>query len=208
MKRAFKWAGIVAGGDSCSCWRWQPARSTCVLRNTVPAPSGSLAIAGLAEPVELVRDREARAAHLRQDHRRPLRRAGLRPRAGPAVADGAAAAHRPGPPVGDLRRAHLRHRRVPAHARSVRPRGALASPPCRPRPGARSRPTRAASTPSSTRSTGWLEPRLPPEFLLLRHRPEPWQPADSVVISQADGAAALDQPQPRDCCGWRSPPRA
>ncbi len=30
-------------------------------------------------------------------------------------------------------------------------------------------------------ATGWLEPRLPPEFLLLRHPPEPWQPADSVV---------------------------
>lgn len=30
------------------------------------------------------------------------------------------------------------------------------------------------------RPTGLLEQRLPPEFLLLRHRPEPWQPADSV----------------------------
>ena len=28
------------------------------------------------------------------------------------------------------------------------------------------------------RSVGWLEPRLPPEFLLLRHRPEPWQVAE------------------------------
>ncbi len=31
------------------------------------------------------------------------------------------------------------------------------------------------------RKTGLLEPRLPPEFLLLRHAPEPWRPADSVV---------------------------
>ena len=31
------------------------------------------------------------------------------------------------------------------------------------------------------RKIGWLEPRLPPEFLLLRHKPEPWRPADSVV---------------------------
>lgn len=27
-----------------------------------------------------------------------------------------------------------------------------------------------------------LEPRLPPEFYILRHTPEPWQPADSLVI--------------------------
>jgi penicillin G amidase len=34
------------------------------------------------------------------------------------------------------------------------------------------------------RPTGLLEPRLPPEFLLLRHTPEPWRPADSVVIGK------------------------
>ena len=33
-----------------------------------------------------------------------------------------------------------------------------------------------------TRPTRMLEPRLPPEFLLLRHSPEPWRPADTVVI--------------------------
>lgn len=32
------------------------------------------------------------------------------------------------------------------------------------------------------RRTGPLEPRLPPEFLLLWHKPEPWQPTDSLVI--------------------------
>ena len=31
---------------------------------------------------------------------------------------------------------------------------------------------------------GRLEPRLPPEFLLLRHEPEPWRPADSAVIAK------------------------
>jgi penicillin amidase len=34
------------------------------------------------------------------------------------------------------------------------------------------------------RPTGLLEPRLPPEFLLLRHRPEPWRAADSVAIAK------------------------
>lgn len=32
-----------------------------------------------------------------------------------------------------------------------------------------------------SRDTGILEPQLPPEFLLFRHRPEPWRPADSVL---------------------------
>ncbi len=34
------------------------------------------------------------------------------------------------------------------------------------------------------RSRRWFEPRLAPEFLLLRHAPEPWQPADSMVIGK------------------------
>ena len=32
------------------------------------------------------------------------------------------------------------------------------------------------------RPTGLLEQRLPPEFLMLGHKPEPWNPADSVTI--------------------------
>lgn len=32
------------------------------------------------------------------------------------------------------------------------------------------------------RPTGWLEPRLPPEFLLLWHSPERWRMEDSIVI--------------------------
>src|SRR5215468_9699477 len=34
------------------------------------------------------------------------------------------------------------------------------------------------------RRTGWFEPRLPPEFLVLRHKPEPWRPVDSMVIAK------------------------
>lgn len=33
-----------------------------------------------------------------------------------------------------------------------------------------------------TRPTGIAEVRWPPEFLLLHHRPEPWQPADSIGV--------------------------
>ena len=31
------------------------------------------------------------------------------------------------------------------------------------------------------RTTDVFEPRLPPEFLMLRHRPEPWRPTDSIL---------------------------
>ena len=34
------------------------------------------------------------------------------------------------------------------------------------------------------RSAGLFEPKFPPEFLLLRYQPEPWQPADSLVTSK------------------------
>src|SRR5215510_831685 len=34
------------------------------------------------------------------------------------------------------------------------------------------------------RRTGWFEPRLAPEFIVLRHTPEPWRPADSMVIAK------------------------
>lgn len=33
-----------------------------------------------------------------------------------------------------------------------------------------------------TRETGFFEPKYPPQFILLRHEPEPWTPADSLVI--------------------------
>jgi len=35
-----------------------------------------------------------------------------------------------------------------------------------------------------TRRTGWFEPRFAPEFIVLRHSPEPWRPADSMVIAK------------------------
>jgi penicillin G amidase len=34
------------------------------------------------------------------------------------------------------------------------------------------------------RRTGLFEPRLPPEFILLRHEPEPWRVADSLVVAK------------------------
>ena len=138
-----------------------------------------------------------RAPRLRQDHRRPLRGPGLRARAGPPVADGAAAPHRPGPPVGDLRRAHLAHRRVPAHARLVRPRRALAGGAAR----------RGQARAGGLRARGQRLSDAPPRLARAAASPRvraAAAPAGAVEGGrqrrhrQADGAAALDQHEPRD----------
>ncbi|CAA9573578.1 MAG: hypothetical protein AVDCRST_MAG88-2588, partial [uncultured Thermomicrobiales bacterium] len=57
------------------------------------------------------------AAPLRPLQRRPLHGAGVGPRAGPPLADGAPAAYRERSTVGDLRPAGARVRPFPAHAR-------------------------------------------------------------------------------------------
>src|SRR5262245_50629137 len=57
MKRILKWAGICLLGISALAVV-AAGFGYLVLRNTVPAPWGTLAIPGLSEPVEVVRDRE------------------------------------------------------------------------------------------------------------------------------------------------------
>ena len=39
----------------------------------------------------------------------------------------------------------------------------------------------SANSPRISRATSSFMPRLPPEFLIMRHRPEPWRPADSIL---------------------------
>src|SRR5688572_5083106 len=57
MKRLLKWAGISAAGVL-ALVLLAAAVGYVLLRNTVPSPSGALAIEGLGAPVEVVRDRE------------------------------------------------------------------------------------------------------------------------------------------------------
>ena len=57
MKRILKWVGWIAGGASGRA-RAGGGAAYALLRNTVPSPSGTLAVAGLSAPVEVVRDRE------------------------------------------------------------------------------------------------------------------------------------------------------
>jgi len=151
-----------------------------LLRNTVPEPSGALAIDGLAEPVELVRDREA-VPHIfartiddlylalgfvhAQDR---LWQMELQRRTGQGRLSEIFGERTFGTDV-FLRTLDL-------YGHSERSFAAL-PPEARRALEAYARGVNAFMT----RSVGWLEPRLPPEFLLLRHRPEPWQPADSIV---------------------------
>ena len=57
MRRILKWFGIAAGGLVLLALLGL-AGGYILLPNTVPSPSGTMAIAGLAQPVEVVRDRE------------------------------------------------------------------------------------------------------------------------------------------------------
>src|SRR5262245_38139501 len=57
MKRVLKWVGIGAGAVVLLL-ALAAGVSYGLVKNTVPSPSGELAIAGLSAPVEVVRDRE------------------------------------------------------------------------------------------------------------------------------------------------------
>ncbi|MBX9588684.1 MAG: penicillin acylase family protein [Hyphomonadaceae bacterium] len=180
MKRMIKWAGIAAGAIVLLL-ALAAATGYGLLRNTVPAASGSLVIAGLSEPVEVVRDREA-VPHIfaktiddlyvalgfvhAQDR---LWQMELQRRTGQGRLSEIFAEPTFGTDV------FIRTLDLYGHAeRSL----AALSPEARRALDAYARGVNAFLN----RSTGMLEPRLPPEFLLLRHQPEPWRPADSVVV--------------------------
>jgi penicillin G amidase len=150
------------------------------LRNTVPSPSGALVIADLSAPVEVVRDREG-VPHIfaksiddlycalgfihAQDRlwqMELLRRAGQ---------------GRLSEIFGELTYGtDVFLRTLDLYGYAERSLAGLT-------PEAR-RALEAYATGVNAfigRKVGWFEPRLPPEFLLMRHRPEPWRPADSVV---------------------------
>jgi penicillin amidase len=179
MKRALKWLGglaalllvlaaLGAGGIYVA------------LRNTVPSPSGALVVAGLSAPVEVVRDREG-VPHIfaksiedlvcalgfihAQDRlwqMELLRRAG-QGRLSEIFGERTFTTD-----------VFLRTLDLYGHAeRSL----AVLDANSRRALEAYARGVNAFME----RKTGLLEPRRPPEFLLLRHTPEPWRPADSVV---------------------------
>jgi penicillin amidase len=182
MKRVLKWAGaavaallvltIAAAGMFYA-----------VLRNTVPSPSGTLAVAGLSEAVEIVRDREGvphvlaattedlftAVGFLHAQDR--LWQMELTRRAG----QGRLSEIFGQPTFG----ADVFLRTIDLYGHAERAIPAL-PPDVRRDLEAYARGVNAFMG----RKTGLLEPRLPPEFLLLRHQPEPWRVADTLVTAK------------------------
>ncbi len=179
MKRAVKWAGIAAGGLVLLVLL-TAAVLYGLLRNTVPSPSGTLVLEGLSEPVEVVRDREA-VPHIfarniddlyaalgfvhAQDR---LWQMELQRRTGQG---------RLSEIFGETTfRTDVFLRTLDLYGHAQRSLAALPDDVKR----ALAAYARGVNA-YMTRHTGWLEPKRAPEFLLLRHHPEPWQPADSMV---------------------------
>ena len=96
------------------------------------------------------------------------------------MADGVRSPAGPGPAGGGAGRGSASDRPLHAHAgpgpacqADLARASTLGPAPCW-------KPTRTASTPRSPNSAVVL----PPEFLLLRHRPEPWRPADTLRLAK------------------------
>jgi len=180
MKRVLKWLSIGVVG-LLGLALAAASLGYAYLRNTVPSPSGMLEMAGLSTPVEVVRDREG-VPHIfaktiddlyaglgfvhAQDRlwQMELQRRSGQGRLSEIFGEATFPAD-----------VYLRTLGLYGHAER-----SLAALPAE--------VTRALEAYARgvnaylNRRLGWLEPRLPPEFVLLRHRPEPWRAADSAVI--------------------------
>jgi penicillin amidase len=182
MKRALKWTGIGLAGLAGLAVA-AAAVGYAALRNTVPTPSGTLAIADLGAPAEVVRDREG-VPHIfatttddlytalgfvhAQDR---LWQMEMQRRTGQGRLSEIFGERTYGADV------FLRTLDLYGHAErslALLPSGTVKAL------EAYARGVNAYLA----RPVGLLEPRLPPEFLLLRHAPEPWRPADSAVIAK------------------------
>jgi penicillin amidase len=182
MKRILKWLGIGLAG-LVGLAVIAAGLGYAALRNTVPAPSGTLAMPDLSAPVEVVRDREG-VPHIfakttddlymalgfthAQDR---LWQMELQRRTGQGRLSEIFGERTFGADV------FLRTLDLYGHAER-----SLTSLPAAAREALEAY-TRGVNA-YLTRPVGLLEPRLPPELLLLRHQPEPWRPADSAVIAK------------------------
>jgi penicillin G amidase len=182
MKRALQWIGGLAALLVLAAVIAADIAFT-VLRSTVPSSSGALAIAGLTAPVEVVRDGEdvphifARTtddlfcalgflhAQERLWQMELTRRAG-QGRLSEIFGDRTFSAD-----------VFLRTLDLYGHAERSQ---AVLSPEIRKSLEAYARGVNAFIG----RKTGLFEPRFAPEFLLLRHKPEPWRVADSLVTAK------------------------
>lgn len=179
MRRLLKWIARLAAAVAVLAVA-AAGIAYALLRNTVPSASGSLAIAGLSAPVEVVRDREGVPhvfAETMEDALSALGFLHAQDRLWQMELTRRSGQARLSEMFGErtfTTDVFLRTLDLYGHAE----RSFAALPPeARRNLEAYARGVNAFIG----RKTGLLEPRLPPEFLLLRHEPEPWQPADSIV---------------------------
>ena len=154
-----------------------------VLRQTVPSMSGQLAIAGLSAPVQVVRDREGVPhifAKTTGDLYRALGFVHAQDRLWQMELQRRAGQGRLSELFGDRTYAtDVFLRTLDLHGYAERSLAALPADVL-----AALEAYAEGVNAFLTRRVGAFEPRLPPEFLLLRHEPEPWRAADSAVIAK------------------------
>ena len=157
------------------------AATLALLRHSVPISSGVATLAGLSAPVEVVYDREA-VPHIRastsDDADAALGFVHAQQRLWQMELMRRAGQGRLSELFGDATLSSDKFTRtLDLYGHAERSVGAL-TPRGR---GALEAYARGVNS-YITRSTRVFEMRLPPEFLLVWHKPEPWQPADSLVI--------------------------
>lgn len=179
MRRALKWIGRGVGGlvllALLVVWG-----AYFVLRNTVPAATGALQVAGLSAPVEIVRDKEG-VPHILgktlEDVHFALGFVHAQDRLWQMELQRRTGQGRLSEILGERTlNTDIFLRTLDLYGHAQRSLAKL------PEDARRHLDAYAKGVNAYLeRRTGLLEPRLPPEFLLLRHAPEPWTAADSVV---------------------------
>ena len=182
MRGALKWSVRVAAAGVVLALLAAGAIYV-ALRNTVASPSGTLAMAGLSAPVEVVRDKEGVPhifAKTEEDLYAALGFVHAQDRLWQMELLRRTGQGRLSEIFGERTfntDVFLRTLDLAGHAeRSL----AALSPAVRKTLEAYARGVNAFIN----RPIGLLEPRLPPEFLIRRHVPEPWAPADSMVATK------------------------
>jgi penicillin amidase len=180
MKRILRWSALLAGAlvlvAACAAGALYVG-----LRNTVPSASGKLAIPGLSAPVEIVRDRED-VPHIFaksiEDLYCALGFVHAQDRLWQMEVLRRTAQGRLSEILGEHTfNTDVFLRTLDLYGHAERSMQAL-RPEVRKLLDAYARGVNAYLE----RSAGLLEPRLPPQFWLLRYAPEPWRPADSVAV--------------------------
>lgn len=180
MSRGLKWIGrgLLAVLLIALALAWA---AFFLLRNTLPSANGRLAAAGVTAPVSITRDKEGVPhifARSLDDAHFALGFAHAQDRLFQMELQRRLIAGRLSEIFGDRTlRSDVFLRTLDLYGHAQRSLAAL------PEDARRQLEAYAAGVNAfMTRKTGWLEPRYPLEFLVLRHTPEPWTAADSVAI--------------------------